>query len=152
MHASLCHLASCQALSLSQHTQRGRRDLTSSNMEGGLTSSQSWLMDETAGCTSGAAQSWQRCFGFGESSLPDLNGFDFNWAVPTDASLKAELPTALYWGALCSKLISCSIFIFLFCLCELLDFCLVCFIFRGGWELKRRKVSSPFFSLEQQFI
>lgn len=65
-------------------------------MERGLTSSQSWLIDETAGCTSGPAQSWQRCLSFGESNLPDLNGFDFNGDVPTDASLKAELLTALY--------------------------------------------------------
>lgn len=48
-----------------------------------------WLIDEMA-------QSWQRRLGFGESSLPDLNGFDFNGDVPTDASLKAELLTALY--------------------------------------------------------
>lgn len=38
----------------------------------------------------------KRRLDFGESSLPDLNGFDFNGDVPTDASLKAEPLTALY--------------------------------------------------------
>lgn len=53
-------------------------------------------MDDTAGCTLGPAQSWQRRLGFGESRLPDLNGFDFNGDMPTDASLEAELLTTLY--------------------------------------------------------
>lgn len=91
---------------------RGRRALTSNNMERGLTGSQSWLMDETAGCTLGPTGSWQRCFSFSEWRLPDLNGFDFNGDMPTDASLEAELLTALYWGALCSELISWSTFFF----------------------------------------
>lgn len=49
---------------------------------------------------------------FSEWMLPDLNGFDFNGNVPTDASLEVELLTALYWGALCSELISCSTLFF----------------------------------------
>lgn len=139
-------------LSLSQQPHRARRDLTSNNMERCLTSRQSWLMDEMAGCTSRPAQSWQRCLGFGESSLPDLNGFDFNGDVPTDASLKAKLLTALYWGALCRKLISCSTFYFSFVplWAPGFLFCLLYFQRRLGTE--EAKSQQPFFSLKQQFI
>lgn len=54
-----CQLPGSASLYPNGQINSGRKELTSKNMEEGLTGSQSWLTDETEGCTLGPTWSWQ---------------------------------------------------------------------------------------------